>query len=165
VLLGAASSAGCLEDTPPPPRQHDSGIVWPDAGAPEDAGEAEVAPPGDGGTEAWAGTWQYVSGAAGVTCGGSLSLEGVEGYLLIEAASFNGLTITSDGCMFRFLLSGETATKTPPGQACAKWAVPVIPEWTLTRQPDGTLEEKLGGAISQGGQSCTISGRATLRRQ
>lgn len=168
VLLGAASAVGCLEETPPPPKQHDSGVVQPqpDGGAPDlDGGEAEVAPPGDGGTEAWAGTWQYVSGAAGVTCGGSFSLQGVEGFLVIEATSFDGLAITSDGCKFRFVLSAETATKTPPGQACPKWAVPIIPEWTLTMLPDGTLDERLGGPVSLGGETCTISGRATLRRQ
>lgn len=169
LLTGVAPLVACLEETPPPPKQHDSGIVFPDAGAPDlasgDGGEGDLPPPGDGGTEAWAGTWQYVSGAAGVTCGGSFTLQGVEGFLLIEAASATTLKITSDGCPFRFVVSADTAFKAPASQACPKWAVPIIPEWTLTMKADGTVDEKLGGTVALGGESCLVSGRATLRRQ
>jgi hypothetical protein len=167
IVMGASFAAGCIEEkTPPPPKGYDAGTVPQDATPPpvDTAVDPDAAHPmSDGGAEAWAGTWQYISGSAGVTCGGSFSAQGVEGFLLIKAAGADALTVEQDGCTFRFALAGDTATKTPPTQACPKWAIPVIPEWTLTMKPDGTLEEKLGGGVSLGGEPCTISGRATLR--
>jgi hypothetical protein len=172
-LVGAVSAAGCIEESPPPPPKHeleDAGYVPTDAAAPDlapsgDGGAAETAPAGDGGIAAWTGTWMYVSGSAGVSCGGSLSLNGVEGYLLITEAEPGALTVLSDGCSFHFTLAGDTATKSPPTQACPKWEVPIIPEWTLTMRPDGAIDEKLGGPVTLGGEACTIAGRATLRHQ
>jgi hypothetical protein len=167
-VLIALLLVGCLEETPPPAKGFDAGTVPPDSGAPPvDSAVASDAPlpTSDGGAQGWAGTWQFISGAAGVTCGGSFSAQGVEGYLLITPAGADGLTVEEDGCAFHFALAGDTATKTPPGQACPRWAIPIIPEWTLTMKADGTLDERLGGGVSLGGEPCTISGRATLRRQ
>jgi hypothetical protein len=97
-------------------------------------------------------------------CGASFVVEATEGFLLITSSA-DGLTVTEDGCSFRFAVAVDVATQTPPGQPCANWAIPVIPEWTLTMKPDGTLEERIGGRVSVGGESCTIGGKATLRRQ
>lgn len=164
ALLGA----GCLESAPAPPKGYvdDAGSVPRDAAAPDLAdGPPGFRDGGDGGTEDWAGIWQFVSGSMAVTCGGSFSVQGVEGYLSIKADGADGLTVEEDGCTFHFAVAGDVATQTPAGQTCAKWAIPMIPEWTLTMQADGTLEERLGGGVSVGGESCTIGGRATLRRQ
>lgn len=168
-LLVALFAAGCLEETPPPPKGHveDAGSVPRDA-APVDGGaqDSDGSPLSlDGGIEDWVGTWKFVSGSMGLTCGGSFSVQGVEGYLLIEVAGTDGLTVTEDGCTFHFAFAGDTATLSPSGQACPKWAIPVIPEWTLTMQRDGTLEERLSGSVTSGGETCTIGGRATLQRQ
>jgi hypothetical protein len=69
------------------------------------------------------------------------------------------------GCSFTFFLDGDTATVNPPDQACALWDIPTIPNWSLTMQPDGTLQEKLGGTFWRNGEACIISGGSTLVHQ
>jgi hypothetical protein len=32
-------------------------------------------------------------------------------------------------------------------------------------EPDGTIEEKLGGQVLVNGETCMVSGKSTLRRQ
>jgi hypothetical protein len=189
VVLAALAASGCLE-SPPPPGQ---GYVSDDAGfdpppAPDGgstAGDSDATVPGcaldagaasdgggfDGGASeggtvaAWAGTWAFTSGSQGLACGGSLSVVAVSGFLDITPSNSGTLlTVVEDGCTFHFDLACETATS-EPDQSCAAWAVPTIPDWTLTMQPDGTLHEKLAGRVAVGGDVCTISGSSTLVRQ
>jgi hypothetical protein len=177
ALLGA----GCLESTPSPIKSPlgDAGFAQPppepsDAGAEvdaeldaelDDAAPSDAAPASDGGAAAWAGTWIFVSGSQGIACGNALLINAVSGFLdITPSRSGTSLSVTEDGCPFHFALSGDTAS-VEPGQACAVWAIPTIPTWTLTMQPNGTLTEKLGGRVAMGGEVCTISGGSTLRRQ
>jgi hypothetical protein len=168
LVAGAALAGGCIDEASPPPikRVEDAGFVPQDGGPPgEDAAVDPDGPIGDGGIEAWAGSWRFSAGSQGVTCGGSISVMGVEGFVLITPSGPRELTLVEDGCSFRFTVVGDTATKNPAGQGCAKWAVPVIPVWTLTMQPDGTLEERLSGSVTLNGEPCTIGGRSTLVHQ
>jgi len=168
VFCGALLGAGCLESKPAPVNQH-----VPEAGTPPpaDAGFEDDADPdaptfGDGGAAPWTGTWMFVSGSQGLNCSGTISVTGTEGFLSIGPdTTGRALTVVEDGCSFRFTVAGDTATKNPSGQACAKWAIPVIPQWTLTLQSDGTIEEKLGGQVLVNGETCMVSGKSTLRRQ
>jgi hypothetical protein len=171
--------AGCLESTPPPVKSPlgDGGFAQPppepavDAGGDDtdgqadDAGPADREPASDGGPAAWAGTWRFVSGSQGIACGNALSVTAVSGFLdIVPSSSGTLLSVTEDGCVFQFALSGDTAS-VEAGQACAAWAIPTIPSWTLTMQPDGTLTETLGGRVYMNGEVCTISGGSTLVRQ
>jgi len=172
VLVVIGPLAGCLESTPPPvhPYVSDATAFPPaDAGRDGDAGAREVdpaAPLADGGAENWAGKWTFTSGSTGVNCGGAISVQASEGFLVITPnATGDGLTVRVGGCSFHFALAGDTATTDPPEQSCANWAIPVIPVWTLTMKPDGTLEEKLGGQVSMSGESCTLFGKSTLTRE
>jgi hypothetical protein len=177
LAIGAAlGGVGCLEATPPPVSgwvYDGAGAVPPDAGASErdlDATPADLAPfetdPGDGGAASWAGHWTFVSGSSGVNCGGSFSVTASSGFMVITPAPAGDLlTVQINGCSFTFALVGDTATTAPPDQACAAWAIPTIPIWTLTMKPDGTLQEKVGGQIWLNGQACMLSGTSTLVRQ
>jgi hypothetical protein len=171
--------AGCLEATPPPVKGHgDASSVPPPASdassvpPASDAGDAGLddldgAPfvPSDAGAAAWAGTWTYTSGSQGILCGGSLAVVAVSGFLdITPSGSGSLLSVKEDGCTFHFVLAGDVATS-DPDQACAAWAIPTIPIWTLTMQADGTLREMLGGHVLVNGEICTISGGSTLARQ
>jgi hypothetical protein len=172
--------AGCLEATPPPATGYvggDGEVVSaapttdsgggerdPDA-TPSDAAVSEAGPGVEVGADAWAGTWKFTAGSEGLACGNSISVVAVSGFLDITPSSSGTLlSVTEDGCTFHFTLEGATATS-DPDQACAAWAIPTIPLWTLTMQADGTLHEMLGGRISMNGETCTISGGSTLVRQ
>jgi hypothetical protein len=164
----ALLAAGCLEAKPPPAKGYlpgDGAVVVPelDGGAPSDDGASlEAGPRGDGGPGDWAGTWQFTSGSQGTHCGGTLAVIAVDGFLdITPSASGNLLTVVEDGCSFTFDLAGDVATE-EPNQACAAWAIPTIPTWTLTMQPDGTLHEMIGGDFVMGGEVCSLSGSATL---
>ncbi|HVU51771.1 MAG TPA: hypothetical protein VHL80_13840 [Polyangia bacterium] len=184
LALGAGA---CSSATPPPTGYLGDGSVFipptPDAdveggatscgpgdgGASGDDGGADGGPPdggpADGGAAAWAGTWQYVSGSQGDLCGGSLAVVATEGFLdITPSASGRLLTVIEDGCPFTFDLACGVATE-EPDQACAAWAIPTIPAWTLTMQADGTLREQIGGQVVVNGEICTLSGGATLVRQ
>lgn len=172
----ALSAVGCLESTPPASSGYVGGNVTPpakdagpsergDAGATNDAALSDAVAAVDGVAAAWAGTWAFTSGSEGLLCDNGLSAIAVSGVLVITAApSGRALTVQEDGCSFAFALVGDTATSAP-NQACAAWAVPTIPSWTLTMQPDGTLAEKLGGQVWIDGAPCEISGGSTLARQ
>lgn len=173
LLLGAlaASYAGCTEATPPPVKSPfgDGEVVQPppteDAGTPSDVACASDSGAVDGGAAAWAGTWKYVSGSQGDMCGGSLAVIATEGFLdITPSASGTLLTVVEDGCHFVFDLACDVATE-EANQPCAAWAIPTVPIWTLTMQPDGTLREKIGGQVVVGAEVCTLSGGATLVRQ
>jgi hypothetical protein len=169
VILGL-TTVGCLEATPPPVKGYarsDGEVIL--AEPKTDAGASERDPdasfPDAFGPDAWAGTWTFVSGSQGIACGNVISFVATEGFLDITPSdSGTQLTVREDGCAFHFTLVDATATS-DPDQACAAWAIPTIPEWTLTMQPDGTLREKLGGRILMNGDVCTISGGSTLVRQ
>jgi hypothetical protein len=119
----------------------------------------------DGGAAAFAGTWKYVSGSEGNLCGGSLAVVQEEGFLDITASSSGDLlTVIDDGCPFIFNVTGFVASE-ESGQSCNAWAIPTVPTWTLTLQPDGTLREKIGGQVAVSGDVCTLSGGGTLVRQ
>jgi hypothetical protein len=88
------------------------------------------------------------------------------GFLVITPApSGDILSVQMNGCTFLFFLDGDTATKEPPDQACPLWAIPNVPEWSLTMQEDGTLREKLGGQVWVAGERCLISGSSKLVHQ
>jgi hypothetical protein len=165
ALLGG----GCLEKTPPPPPRFvgaDGDVPQPPRDAATDVDFGDGAPSdADGGAAAWAGTWAYVSGSVGNHCGGSLAVVASAGFLEITpSTSGTFLRVVEDGCPFIFDLAGDVATE-EPGQACAAWAIPTIPIWTLTMQADGTLREMVGGQVVIGGEICTLSGGSTLVRQ
>ncbi|HVZ74839.1 MAG TPA: hypothetical protein VHJ20_20800 [Polyangia bacterium] len=131
-----------------------------DAGA-----DADVDASGDAGDlSGWAGTWTFVSGSSGVACPDSISAAASAGVLVISASPGGGsLLVSEDTCTFQFSLAGATATS-DCGQSCSAWAIPTIPEWTLTLQADGSLLEHLGGQIALNGEVCTISGKSKLTR-
>jgi len=167
LAASALLATGCLESKPSPvdPYVPEVGGPPPVADAGTDAVVSDEAFDPDA-AAVWSGTWQFVSGSQGLNCSGTISVSGSEGFLSITPeATGAGMTVVEDGCSFRFVLAGDTATETPAGQACAKWAIPVIPEWTLTLQADGTLEEHLGGQVSVNCEPCLISGKSILRRQ
>jgi len=168
LVAVALCSIGCYEATPPPVERSDGGFFVPqpssDAG-PHEAGVPYEAGAFDGGPGAWAGRWVYVSGSQGNLCGGTLAVVATEGFLdITPAASGTTLTIVDDGCPFTFDLADTVATE-EADQSCSAWAIPMVPEWTLTMQTDGTLLEKIGGRVVEGGEVCTLSGGATLARQ
>jgi hypothetical protein len=172
-LLGSPF-VGCLgvEPSSSGTRLGDAAVVVPDpdASAEPDASVSDVAAvevdPADAGLAAWTGTWAFTKGSSGVNCAGTISASTMTGVLSIEpGASANHLTILESGCSFSFALAGATATSDPPGQSCAVWSIPTIPEWTLTMKSDGTLTEKLGGEVAIGGSACLVSGMFTLVRQ
>jgi hypothetical protein len=168
----ALTTVGCLESTPPALPGYggnDGEVIIPepktDAGASERDPDAALSDAGEVGPDAWAGTWTFVSGSQGIACGNVISVVATSGFLDITPSdSGTQLTVREDGCAFHFTLTDATATS-DPNQACAVWAIPTIPEWTLTMQADGTLREKLGGRILMNGEVCTISGGSTLVRQ
>jgi hypothetical protein len=170
LALLAWTVAGCLESTPPAVKSHlgsDGEVILPEPIL--DAGErdpdASFRDASEIGPDAWAGTWAFVSGSQGIACGNVISVVATSGFLdITPSSSGTQLTVREDGCVFHFTLADVTATS-DPNQACAAWAIPTIPVWTLTMQPDGTLREKLGGRILMNGEVCTISGGSTLVRQ
>jgi hypothetical protein len=169
AAAGALAGAGCLESKPAPVTGSDGDFYdpGPDAGGPTtrlDAAAVDGAG-ADADTAAWAGTWAFTSGGSGLDCDGSFSVSMTTGVLVIAAAQSNHLTVQSSGCTFAFAVSGDVATTDPPDQACALWAVPTIPIWTLTLRADGTMAEKLGGQVWVDGEQCDVSGSATLARQ
>jgi hypothetical protein len=167
LLLVAIVAIGCVERTP----GHASGYFDTDSAVfepPPDGGASDSIDAGDwldGGGDAWAGTWAYVSGSQGLACGGSIAITATTGSLQITPApTVPSLTVIDDGCTFRFDVVGSVASS-QADQSCSAWAIPTIPTWTLTMQPDGTLREVLGGRLYRGGEICTISGGGTLARQ
>jgi hypothetical protein len=84
-----------------------------------------------------------------------------EGLVVIAPAG-DVLSVQQSGCAFTFTVDGDTATM-EPDQVCAAWAIQ-IPMWSLTLQPDGSLQETLGGRIWLDGGPCTVSGKSTLTR-
>jgi len=164
------SCVGCSGPAEPPPGYlgGDAAFFMPpphEAGVSDGAGEAGDGGGSDADAAAWAGTWKYTSGSQGNLCGGTLAVIATEGVLdITPSASGTLLTVVEDGCHFVFDLAGDVATE-EPDQPCAAWAITTIPIWTLTMQPDGTLLEKIGGQVDEGGELCTLSGGATLVRQ
>jgi hypothetical protein len=160
---------GCVEKAPGhAPRPFGDAAVFepPDAGASDDADDSTDAGSGpDGGAAAWVGTWKYQSGSQGIACGNSISVVAVSGGLdIMVQGGGSTLTVREDGCAFLFDVKGWVASS-EAGQSCSAWAIPTIPTWTLTMQPDGTLREKLAGRLYMNGEVCTISGGAVLVRQ
>jgi hypothetical protein len=178
ALLAVAGlvGAGCLESPPPPVKRMfgDAGFVPPppttDAGARDgdetlEGGASDGGPAPDAGAATWAGRWQYVSGSTGNLCDSQLAVIADDGFLdITPAPSGTTLTVVDDGCPFTFDLVGDVATE-EPDQSCSAWAIAMVPEWTLTMQADGTLAEKIGGRVVEGGEVCTLSGGGTLVRQ
>jgi hypothetical protein len=167
LAVAATLLAGCLESKPGKP----SGYLGDGAAPPSDAAvgrrdaQHEV-PPVDGAADAWAGQWNFVDGSSGLNCHGAISVSAAAGFMVITPAPSGDILIVQvNGCSFSFFLDGNTATTEPPDQSCPLWATPIIPQWTLTMQPDGTLQEKLGGQVWMGGEACMISGTSTLMHQ
>lgn len=166
LLLAATGAVACVERVP----GHASGYFETDASVfepPPDGGASDSIDAGewlDGGGDAWAGTWTYVSGSQGLACGGTIAISATTGSLQITPAPKTpSLTVIDDGCPFRFDVVGSVASS-QADQSCSAWAIPTIPTWTLTMQPDGTLREMLGGRLYRNGEVCTISGGGTLVR-
>jgi hypothetical protein len=170
IVLAAAvvTLAACLERKPgkPPGYLGDAATLPPDAGATPRVDAQHEVPPVDGMADKWAGQWNFVDGSSGLNCSGALSIMASAGFMVIEPAPGGDiLLVKMNGCSFSFFLDGDTATSDPPDQACPLWMIPTIPYWALTMQPDGTLQEKLGGQIWLRGEACMISGTSTLVHQ
>jgi hypothetical protein len=166
LLAVLALCAGACSSTPAAKGYLDSGVFippTPDTSANDDADQD--GPVDDANPAAWAGTWKYISGSEGNLCDGSLAVVATEGFLdITPSASGRLLSVVDDGCHFVFDLAGDVATA-EDNQSCNAWAIPTIPSWTLTMQPDGTLLERIGGQVVVGGEICTLSGGGTLARQ
>jgi hypothetical protein len=167
VVFASAAIAGCLEQKPgKPPGYLGNDPSLPDAGAPMRQDAQHEHPVVDGAADKWAGQWNFVDGSSGLNCSGAISVTESKGFMVITPApSGDILVVAMGGCTFSFFLDGDTATSDPPDQGCPLWAIPNIPSWTLTMQPDGTLREKLGGQVWLRGEACMISGTSTLVHQ
>jgi hypothetical protein len=169
LALAAAAVAGCLEKEPGKPAGYlgDAAVLPPgaDAGTGRHDAQHEV-PPVDGAADKWAGQWNFVDGSSGLNCEGAISVTSSAGFMVITPApSGDVLVVQMNGCSFTFFLDGDTATADPPDQSCPLWAIPNIPHWSLTMQPDGSLQEKLAGQVWLNGQACMISGTSILMHQ
>jgi hypothetical protein len=165
LAVATAAMAGCLEQKPGKPAGYLGDAAFlPDAAARQDA--QHEYPVVDGAADKWAGQWNFVDGSSGVNCSGAISVTESTGSMVITPAPGGDvLVVQMGGCGFTFFLDGDTATSDPPDQSCPLWAIPNIPEWSLTMQPDGTLQEKLGGRIWLNGEACMIAGASVLMHQ